>query len=79
MGLRKNILERFRKIKQMVVCDLLHKCLFVCLPYKDENERGCSFITAISKVDGMFQCFHRSPGFRHENKCYNAVRVMISS
>ena len=41
----------------MVVCDLLHTSMFVCLPYKYENERECTFITAISKVDGSFSVF----------------------
>ena len=41
----------------MVVCDLLHTSMFVCLPYKYENEKECTFITAISKVVGSFSVF----------------------
>ena len=41
----------------MEVCDLLHTSMSVCLPYKYENERKCTFITAISKVDGSFSVF----------------------
>jgi len=31
--------------------------MFVCLPYKYENEKECTFITAISKVVGSFSVF----------------------
>jgi len=53
--------------KQMVVCDLLLTGMFDYLPYIVENERGCKFITARSKVQGSFRVFRRR-GFRHENK-----------
>jgi len=41
----------------MVVCDLLHASMFVCLHYKYENEKECTIITAISKVDGSYSVF----------------------
>jgi len=47
----------------MLVCDLLLTGMFVYLPYKDENERGCSFITARSKVKGSFRVFMEDEDF----------------
>ena len=40
----------------------------VYLPCKDEHERGCSFITARSKVKGSFRVFIEDEDFCHEKK-----------
>jgi len=41
----------------MVVCDLRLTGMFDYIPYIVENERGCTFIIAISKVQGSFRVF----------------------
>jgi len=41
----------------MKVCDLLLIGMYNYLPYIVENERGCKFITARSKVHGSFRVF----------------------
>jgi len=49
--------------KQIVVCDLLLTGMFDYLPYIVEKERGCTFITARSKVEGGFRVFIEDEDF----------------
>jgi len=43
--------------------------MFVYLPYKDENERGCKFITAKMKVKRSFRVFIEDEDFVMKINC----------
>jgi len=54
---------------QMVVCDLFLTGMFDYLPYIDENERRCTFITARSKVQQSFRVFIKDEDFVMKINC----------
>ena len=62
-----------------VVCNLKLTDTSVYLPCVVENERGCKFITGISKVRGSSRDFIEDEDFVIKHKLLNAVRVMIHS
>jgi len=47
----------------MVVCDLRLTGMFDYIPYIVENERGCTFISASSKVQGSFRVLKEGEDF----------------
>ena len=51
------ILICYTVINPYIMFYFLLSSMFVCLPYKYENEKECTIITAISKVDGSYSVF----------------------
>ena len=47
----------------MVVCDLRLTGMFDYIPYIVENERGCTLISASSKVQGSFRVLKEGEDF----------------
>jgi len=62
-----------------VVCDLKLTDTSVYLPCVVENERGCKFITEISKVRGIARDFLEDVDFVIENKLLNTRGVVNHS
>jgi len=64
---------------KLVVCNLKLTDTYAYLPCVVENERGCKFITDISKVKGSLRVFIEDEYFVIKHKLLNAVSVMIHS
>jgi len=59
----------------MVVCHLLLTGVLNYLPYIVENERGCTFITAKSKVQGSFRVFIEDEDFVIQINCKMSLEL----